>query len=605
VKRDKGRKEYLQVLKQKLLGGYKMKRKLLLGLLIIVLVALPMYAACGEKTTTPPPTTPTVKPTTPTTAAPANWWGKFGEPKYGGKLVMRVDDFSTLVFDPYDHPVFSGQWLLWYETLFSTDWTLDRSIWPFNTVVTPQKYAVGCLADTWEQPDAKTVIVHLRKGVMFQNKPPVNGRELTADDVVQHYNRLCGIGSGFTMPSFFWTYFSDLVESVTATDKYTVEFKFKQANLINFFRLMDTFQYNYIEAPEWVAQGDLGNWKNAVGTGPFILKNYIQGSALYFSKNPNYWGYDERYPKNKLPYLDEVTVVCIPDNATALAALLSGRIDFLSSVSWQNAQSVKKTNPELEQVEMPAAGCDVLFNLNKSPFTDIKVREALQLSLDLKAIAKAHYGGIVDGTPCGQINPALGEYCFAYKDWPQQLKDEYSYNLQEAKALLGEAGYPNGFPTNIVVSTTSDKELLQIIQSEFKDVGVDMAIKEYDMATYTNIQMTARHDQMTWSEMECGSTNWPFQSLLSMTSYFTNPSTVKDPVYDDMCRSLETITDPVAFAQKIREADQYELEHHWKVRLFPIFTYNIWQPYLKGYSGEMVGGMGGNMAYFARWWKTQ
>ncbi len=591
-----------------------MKRKLFFGLLILTLIAVPLFAAaCGGEEGGG--------------VTPGDW----GEPEYGGTLTMRVDEFSTLQFDPYGPPVFSGQWHLWYDTLFSTDWTLDRSIWSFNTPFTPAEYAVGLLAETWETPDAKTVIVHLREGVYFQDKPPVNGRELVADDVVYHYNRICGTGDGFVVPSFFWTYFSDLVESITATDTYTVEFKFKQANLINFFRLMDTFQYNYITAPEWVDLGGppptepsppappgapvaitpLTDWHNAVGTGPFILMDYVEGSALEFVKNDNYWGYDERHPENRLPYVDAVSVVCIPDIASAIAALRSGQIDILTGVDWLQAQNLAQTNPELEQAELPRAGCDVLFNLNKSPFTDIRVRKALQLTLNREAIAQSHYGGIVDGTPCGQISPSLGEYCFAYEDWPQELKDAYSYNPTLAMELLDEAAAdgvfePNdigGFDTKIEVSNTSDIALLEIIQSMFLEVGVYMEIVQYDMATITDIQMTASHEQMTWADSECGSTNWPFQSLLSMTSYFTNPSTVNDPVYDEMCLSLSTITDQAAFVAKIREADQYALEHHWKVRLFPIFTYNIWQPYLKGYSGELVGGFGGgNMAYFARWW---
>ncbi len=590
-----------------------MKRKLIIGLLMLSLIAVPLFATACEEEVTPPGEEEEEGPPA-EEEGEGEWWDKFGEPEYGGTLTMRVDEFFTLQFDPAGPPVFSGQWHLWYDTLFSTDWTLDRSTWSFNTPFTPAEYAVGCLADTWETPDAKTVIVHLREGVNFQDKPPVNGRELVADDVVYHYNRICGTGDGFTMPSFFWTYFSDLVESITATGKYTVEFKFKQANLINFFRLMDTFQYNYIEAPEVSQQyGDCTDWHNAVGTGPFILEEYVDGSSLEFVRNDNYWGYDERHPDNQLPYFDEVSVVCIMDIASAIAAIRSGQIDILTGVDWQQAQNLEQTDPELEQAELPTPGFDVLFNLNKSPFTDIRVRQALQLALDRETIAQSHYGGIVDGTPCGQINPALGEYCFAYEDWPQELKDAYSYNPTLAMELLDEAAAdgvfePNdlgGFDTKIEVATTSDQALLEIIQFMFREVGVDMDIVTYDMATITDIMMTGQHEQMTWSENECGSTNWPFQSLLSMTSYFTNPSTVNDPVYDDMCLSLNTITDPAAFAAKIKEADQYALEHHWKVRLFPFFSYNIWQPYLKGYSGELVGGFGGgNMAYFARWWKS-
>ena len=587
-----------------------MKQKFISGLLILLtIIVLILIPSCKTSTSTVTTTVTSTAPATvpqpspATTPVKANWWDKFGEPKYGGTITLRVNDFSNLIFDPWDHPVFSGQWLLHFDYLFTTDWTVDRSKWAFNVSLTPEEYIKGSLAEKWEQKDPQTLVITLRKGVRFQNKPPVNGRELVADDIVYHYHRLCGIGSGFMQPSPFWTYFTDLVESVSSVDKNTVIFKFKQPGIINFIRLADTFQYNCIEAPEVSQQyNDCSDWKNAVGTGPWILTNYIEGNSLNFEKNPNYWGYDERHPANRLPYANKITIVCIPDSATALGAVRTGKIDILTGVNWQQAMTTKKSNPEIEQVMLPKAGCDVLFNLNNAPFTNIKVRKALQMSLNRQEIARSHYGGIVEGTPCGQIHPIYKDFAFTYDLWPQSLKDEYSYNPEAAKKMLAEAGYPSGFKTNIVAPNTGDTELLQIIKSYFKDIGVDMEIKLYDMATYTNIQMTAKHDQMTWSEMECGSTNFPFQSLLSTTSYWTNPSTVNDPVYDEMTREFTRASSFVELAQMTREADKYALEKHWKVRLFPIISYNLYQPYLKGYSGEVIDGMGGNMDYFARWW---
>ena len=81
--------------------------------------------------------------------------------------------------------------------------------------------------------------------------------------------------------------------------------------------------------PEVIEQhGDVRDWRNLVGTGPFMLTDIVEGASLTYTKNPDYWGYDEKYPENRLPYVDELTRLEIPEEATALAALRSGRIDF-------------------------------------------------------------------------------------------------------------------------------------------------------------------------------------------------------------------------------------------------------------------------------------
>jgi len=85
-----------------------------------------------------------------------------------------------------------------------------------------------------------------------------------------------------------------------------------------------------LENPEAVKMwGDVNDWHHAIGTGPFILKDFVSGSAATLVSNPNYWGYDERYPQNKLPYIDTLKVLIIPDQATALAALRTGKVDVI------------------------------------------------------------------------------------------------------------------------------------------------------------------------------------------------------------------------------------------------------------------------------------
>jgi peptide/nickel transport system substrate-binding protein len=533
----------------------------------------------------------------------ANWWDKFGTPQYSGTITYRLPQMSPN-FDVYHF--IGAESDLYYETLFTKNWVLDRKIYDFTTAVVPDEYVVGLLAESWEQPDAQTVIIHLRQGVHWQDKPPVNGREFTADDVVQHYDRILGTGSGYTSPDLNYGFLTGNWEKATATDKYTVVFKFKMPSGLAFNSIADLMQVNSIEAPEYVKQGDLQNWKNAVGTGPWMLTGFIDGTSFTYSKNPNYWGYDERHPQNQVPYVDTLKMILIPDIATSLAALRTGKIDVIGGqvgmLTWQQAKSLARTNPELQQVKVLGLAGGVMFRCDKVPFTDINVRKALQLAIDIPTIAKTYYGGMVDGIPCGMISPALKGYCFAYEDWPQELKDEYSYNPTKAKQLLAEAGYPDGFKTNVVISSTGDSALMQVIRSYFMDIGVDMEIRQMEFATYETYTRAGKHDQMVAGGG--GSTN-PIQFTISgfQSTNPTNVNFTNDSGYDEIFAKFMAATDPAEVKQWVREADRYALEKHWSAVVCPTAIYNAWQPYIKGYSGEALHF--GQAHIWARLWIDQ
>ena len=107
-----------------------------------------------------------------------------------------------------------------------------------------------------------------------------------------------------------------------------------------------------VEEPEAVEKwGNLDDWHHAIGTGPFILKDFVSGISATLVKNPNYWGYDERYPQNKLPYIDtRQGISSYLMNAAALAALRAGKIDVIDHISAAQAQEMRKTNPEILQI---------------------------------------------------------------------------------------------------------------------------------------------------------------------------------------------------------------------------------------------------------------
>jgi len=210
------------------------------------------------------------------------------------------------------------------------------------------------------------------------------------------------------------------------------------------------------------------------------------------------------------------------------------------------------------------------------------------MAIDRETIAETYYGGVVDGKPSGLMRSGIEGWTTAYDEWSQELKDEYSYNPERAKQLLAEAGYPNGFKTNIVAGL-GDTDLLQVIQAYFKDINVDMEIKTMDLGAFFGYLRAGKHDQMYyWFEGGLGfaptiSIYW--RASKGATSNFAYNN---DAGYDALVQKFVSATTEEEARQIFGEASWYTLEHHWAVQIFPLAAFNIWQPYLKGYSGETL-----------------
>ena len=169
------------------------------------------------------------------------------------------------------------------EKLHVDDWTLDPEIYDYRMNLRPNQYVKGHLAESWEFADPSTYVVHLRKGIHWQNIPPASGREFTADDVAFHFHRMYGLGSGYTKPAparASVAEFKQLI-SVTATDRYTVVFKWKTSNRQLIIDALQEIGLSLcIENPEAVKKwGDLSDWHHAIGTGPFILKDFVPDNS--------------------------------------------------------------------------------------------------------------------------------------------------------------------------------------------------------------------------------------------------------------------------------------------------------------------------------------
>ena len=226
------------------------------------------------KTTTAASTVTTTTVTT--TSATGNWWDSEGTPQYGGEMVLQVSsDLST--WDVYNSPGSTNITAAYIEKTIGDDWTLNPSVYSYTTNWRPPDYVKGNLMESYEFTDPNTYVMHLRQGIHWQNIPPANGREFVAADVVFHYDRLLGLGDGFTTSNPFYAIPNNSwvnCLSVTAPDNYTVVMKWKNPNPE---QILETAQglgdENAIECPDAVKEwGNLYDWHRTIHLKRFCVR---------------------------------------------------------------------------------------------------------------------------------------------------------------------------------------------------------------------------------------------------------------------------------------------------------------------------------------------
>ncbi len=278
-----------------------------------------------------------------------------------------------------------------------------------------------------EQPDDLTFIFHLRKGVKFQNLAPVNGRELTADDIV--YTTELYKKAPVQGPTF-----AD-VESVTKVDDYTV--KFKMAKPAAYFLGSMVVPFHWIFAREQ-HQGADGLVKIPIGTGGFLFESSENLAGFKFKKNPSYFRKDERTGK-QLPYLDRIEATYYPSPAQSIAAFRANEFDHVWPQNFEAWLDVMKSNPDsVTQVTTPPPSFQpyIAMRLDKDPFKDPRVRRALSLLIDRDGIIQGLAQGMA-GYGYGQDWTYMGsEYPFE----PNKLGAWTKYDPKQAKQLLDAAG---------------------------------------------------------------------------------------------------------------------------------------------------------------------
>src|SRR5215467_5129535 len=418
-------------------------------------------------------------------ARPATLWGADAvPPKRGG--ILRVRGYDPVHFD---HHLTNNAKT--NTTLSFVHSTLVR--YKVGSEVAPGTYTVEPhLAEHWEEPDDLTYVFHLRRGVTWHNKPPLNGRELVADDVKFTFDRFLNEKANALRDQL------EPVERIEVVDRYTVKFILKEPFVWLPHRLADTSGM-WLIAPEVVEKfGDLKKPESAIGTGPFILERYEPNVKTVFKRNSAYFLKDQ-------PYIDGVEWLVLDDESTGLAMYRTGQIDCGPAPWWSvrqaDLESLKKSHPHLVYRDFQSIVTGGLtMRTDQPPFDDVRVRRAISHALDRQSLIEAVAGR-------GEATPALARGLIEWSLPVDQLgagARYYQYDPKEAKRLLAEAGYPKGFKTQLTATSGLGRDLVdtaQLVQRFLKDVGIEAELKLQEFGAYMSTTAQGKYEGMVYGHI--------------------------------------------------------------------------------------------------------
>lgn len=518
------------------------------------------------------------------------------KPKYGSKLVLALP-YGAQRFDPaFGHHYLAPSLYLTNEDLVAGDWAKGKAgtgedDWMYYSKITSPQWAGGQIAESWEFVGEDTIIYHIRKGVHFHNKPPTNGREVDAYDVEYSLLRLWEYMGSFHITNSPW---DDCFESIKATDKWTLEVKYKNRSdawaLVG--DMTDIFPRDALEE-----FGDMQKWENSIGTGPFMLVDHVADSSLTFERFDNYWMKDPIGPGkgNQLPYVDSVKILVITDASTRMSALRTGKIDQLQ-LTWEDAESIIETNPQIKYywyVGDTAPGLHFKVDNPDLPSYNKKVRQALMMGLNQQSIVDFYYDGKAKllswpATPA----PFLKDVYVPLEQQPAIVKEMFGYNPDKAKQMLAEAGYPNGFKIEIACSA-AEADLLSIVKADWEKIGVDLKLDVREYAALVSLGTARQHKDMYYRAVPC---TLPKDLDVLMPGNWLNFGNVDDLHVWDQVKS-KTGMDSLMFLNEAeanrmgKELIKYVLEQAYIIALPVPDLYNFWQPWVKNYHGEMSVGL--------------
>jgi peptide/nickel transport system substrate-binding protein len=504
-------------------------------------------------------------------------------PKRGGVFRIRGEDAAT-GFDPHmvvNHHRIATNLSFTHSRLVRVK--AGAAVKPGTMPIEPD------LAESWTQPTETTYLFKLRKGVRWHTKPPLNGRELTADDVKYTYERFLSL-KGNPNRSML-----EQVEKIEALDRHTVK-----------FTLSEPFAWflDYLAATVmWVIPreaverfGDLRKAEACIGTGPWMLERYEPNVRLTFVRNQNYF-------ISGLPNADTVEVTVDEDPSSRMAAWLGGKYDFAP----EYGQCVRRLDLEVAQRRKPTLqtqdfvvlfGAITMMKVDREPFKDVRVRRAMSLAFNWREILETNAWSQGHGVPNPTIPAALKEWSIPMDQLSPEGRRLQEQNTAEARRLLTEAGYGGGLKTPLEATlgwSPDYVDALQVTLKNWKAAGIDAELKQKEYGAFVSTAFVGKFEKAAHAlrggtpvaDLALYGTHVPGQPL--------NSAGVNDPKLTDMIRLQRRTFDVSKRREIVYDIQRYLAEQVYYQYGPSISAVSAWEPYVKNFAPNIGHDYGGRL----------
>ena len=386
------------------------------------------------------------------------------------------------------------------------------------------------LAESWEYLDDTTIRFHLRDDVYFHD-----GSHFTANDVKFTFMR----GKDCTLKAYSFEPFD--CDASAVVDEYTFDLKTKEPFPAAFDYLVGNAMLIVGEnAVNSAANVDEYGRNPTGGTGPWKFKEWIAGDRVVYERNEDYYG--------EKPYFSTMVVRNISDDTTRALSLEAGEIDISIKVAPTQIDTIENSETAYLVRFLNFVNNYLGFNCKKEPFNDVRVRKAMRYALDLDAMTEVAYSGA--GLPSDSIfTKALS----AYEPAPEELT--YTYDVEKAKSLLAEAGYPDGFACSLWVNESQTRiDMAEMLQNAWGQIGIKVSVEVMEFGSYLEKIHNGEHDMFILGFTSGGNDSaFARDNFYTEDGFVSNSQGYSNPEYDRLADLAYVEMDP-------EKRHEYEIE---------------------------------------------
>lgn len=455
--------------------------------------------------------------------------------------------------------------------------------------VDPSLAPIPGLAESWEISEDGTVYTfHLRSGISFHDGSP-----FTSDDVLFSWTRVLDPATAAVNAANFLNVKggeaflageTTELEGIQAPDEQTVVVTLEQPEA-SFLTMLSTAGSHIFSRSFYEANGgDISQVAN--GTGPFIFKEYVPATSVTLERNPNYW-------EAGLPYLDGIEGIIASDDTARTGALIQGSLDFIEYAPLrdidmlQETDGIKVAGEELTNIRYLG------INLAREPFSDVRVRQAIAKAIDRTPIIESAVFGHGVGV----------DTIFAPSFWAGFEREVPAPDIEGAKALLAEAGYPDGFETTLITyapySFMTNSAI--IVQEQLAQIGIKVDYSALEPGTISAQLINRDYDLVVG-----GSNSWidPHPVLLSNfgSGQDGNTTSYSNPEVDALIEQGGIESDLEARAEIYRQLQEILLvDLPW----VPLFVANQYEALKETVQGFVHYPTGSNASFREVWFSEE